>query len=117
MHIRAPANIVGREIGSCAAPRATTHLAESFLENIFETTETTAAASAASRRTRKSLRTEIEGFVIHVRTIAAKTATPSGAARAKSFEALETGFTFSVDFASIECLALVLVAEQFVRGI
>jgi hypothetical protein len=35
----------------------------------------------------------------------------------ESFEALETRFAFGVDFSTVECLALVAVANDFVRGI
>ena len=37
--------------------------------------------------------------------------------RTESFEALETRFAFGVDFSTVECLALVAVANDFVRGI
>jgi hypothetical protein len=71
---------------------------------------------AAPCRPGKTFRTEIEAFEIHVVAEAGARARPRAAAESLA-KALKARLAFGIDLAAVERLALVLVFEQFVRGI
>src|SRR5271170_7643694 len=116
MHIRANAKIFLFE----GRPRARTTAApggpEGFLEDILEAGKPAPAGPAgapAPSAAREAFRAKVEAFEIRVGTKAGARA-GSCTAAAKT---LEARFALGVDLAAIEGLALILIFEEFMRGI
>ena len=111
LHVGADAEILGLEIGAAAARAA----AEGFAQNILEAAgrrPPACAAAPAPGGAGETFRAEAEAFEI---AVAAEAGTRAGAAAA--VKTLEARLALGVDLAAVERLALVLVAEDFVRGV
>ena len=91
---------------SAACPGA----AERFLQNILETSEAP-KSPGASAGAAESIASPSEGFEL---AVLARTGTPPAA---EPFKALKARFSFGVDLAAIEGLALVRFAENLISGV
>src|SRR5215468_9070401 len=69
--------------------------------------------SRAASRTTEAIRSETEALEVRPTTRCVS----ATRLRTEPFEALETRLAFGVDFSTVECLALVAVANNFVRSI
>ena len=111
-------HVLGLETGAAGTPAPATSTTEGLAQNVLEPAETPAArrgaGTAAPCPAGKALRAEVESLEFGVRTEAARMRPP---ALAESFKPLEARLAFGVDFAAVERLALVVVAQNLVGGV